>query len=113
MGILENFSHSQNCIKSTNKIPPYATNYKKEYLFIRGINKEFNNLVNNNLVYDYEDILNYLKRLEKIINKFIIAQDRKIFKEVSFSTLNFYDFLKCYYDQIWEFVFDYIFRKCM
>ena len=21
--------------------------------------------------------------------------------------------LKCYYDQIWEFVFDYIFRKCM
>ena len=22
-------------------------------------------------------------------------------------------FLKCYYDQIWELVFDYIFRKCM
>ena len=21
--------------------------------------------------------------------------------------------LKCYYDQIWEFVFDYIFRKCV
>ena len=40
-GILSHFSHSQNCIKKTNKIPPYATNYKKEYLFIRGINKEF------------------------------------------------------------------------
>ena len=32
---LEHFSHPQNCIKSTNKIPPYAANYKKEYLFIR------------------------------------------------------------------------------
>ena len=40
-GILSHFSNSQNCIKKTNKIPPYATNYKKEYLFIRGINKEF------------------------------------------------------------------------
>ena len=26
---------------ANNKIPEYATNYKKEYLFIRGINKEF------------------------------------------------------------------------
>ena len=41
MVILEHFSHSQNYIKSTNKIPPYAREYKKEYLFIRGINKEF------------------------------------------------------------------------
>ena len=41
MVILEHFSHSQNCIKSTNKIPPYAREYKKEYLFIRGINKKF------------------------------------------------------------------------
>ena len=39
--ILEHFSHSQNCIKSTNKIPPYVREYKKEYLFIRGIIKEF------------------------------------------------------------------------
>ena len=25
----------------------------------------------------------------------------------------FVSILKCYYDQIWELVFDYIFRKCM
>ena len=34
-------------VTSFNKIPPYATNYKKEYLFIRGINKEFKYFVDN------------------------------------------------------------------
>ena len=34
MGILSTTSNYQNCIKSTNnKIPEYATNYKKEYIF--------------------------------------------------------------------------------
>ena len=47
MGILATFSTSQNCIKSTNKIPEYAREYKKEYLFIRGINKEFKYFVEN------------------------------------------------------------------
>ena len=42
------FFHSSNCIKTTNKIPEYAKNYKKEYLFIRGINKEFKYFVENN-----------------------------------------------------------------
>ena len=41
MGILGTPSNYQNCIKSTNKIPEYAREYKKEYLFIIGINKEF------------------------------------------------------------------------
>ena len=47
MGILGHLSNSQNCIKSTNKIPEYARDYKKEYLFIRGINKEFQYFVDN------------------------------------------------------------------
>ena len=41
MGILGTSSNYQNCIKSTNKIPEYAREYKKEYLYIRGLNKEF------------------------------------------------------------------------
>ena len=41
MGPLNHLSNSQNSIKSTNKIPPYARDYKKEYLFIIGLNKEF------------------------------------------------------------------------
>ena len=39
MGILASFSNSQNFIKSNNKIPEYAREYKREYQFIRGINK--------------------------------------------------------------------------
>ena len=46
MGILYHFSNSKNCIKSTNKIPQYVGEYKKEYLFIRGINKEFKYFIN-------------------------------------------------------------------
>ena len=39
MGVATHFSHVQNLIKSNNKIPHYARDYKKEYLFIRGLNK--------------------------------------------------------------------------
>ena len=39
MGILGQTSNDQNCIKTTNKIPEYARDFKKEWLFIRGINK--------------------------------------------------------------------------
>ena len=37
----------QNCISGTNKIPEYAREFKNEYLFIRGINKEFKYFVDN------------------------------------------------------------------
>ena len=47
MGIVTHFSNSQNFIKSTNKIPEYARDYKKEYLFIIGLDKEFKYLVDN------------------------------------------------------------------
>ena len=35
----------QNCISGTNKIPEYAREFKNEYLFIRGINKELDNFI--------------------------------------------------------------------
>ena len=48
MGILGTSSKFQNCIKSTNnKIPEYTKEYKREYQFIRGINKEFKYFVDN------------------------------------------------------------------
>ena len=41
-GIAEHFSTAPLFkFKSNNKIPEYAKNYKKEYLYIRGLNKEF------------------------------------------------------------------------
>ena len=48
MGILEHFStpYQRELIgkmteNANNKIPHYAREYKKEYLYIRGLNKEF------------------------------------------------------------------------
>ena len=37
---------------SINKIPEYAREYKREYHFIRGINKEFKYFINRD--YDWE-----------------------------------------------------------
>ena len=45
MVILAQTSNFQNCIKKTNKIPEYARDFKNEYLFIRGINKEIESFV--------------------------------------------------------------------
>ena len=47
MVILAQTSNFQNCMKKTNKIPEYARDFKNEYLFIRGINKEFKYFVDN------------------------------------------------------------------
>ena len=44
MGILGQTSNYQNFIKNNNIIPDYASDYKNEYLFIRGIDKTGENL---------------------------------------------------------------------
>ena len=65
-----------------NKIPYYAREYKREYQFIRGINKEF-----KNLYYRYDDLNNGLfkskriDRLCKFIKRFLRAQESGKFKE--------------------------------
>ena len=41
------FSDLKNLIKMNNKIPEYAREYKREYQFIRGLNKEFKYFVDN------------------------------------------------------------------
>ena len=37
MGSLTRTSNFQNCIKKNNKIPEYARDFEKEWLFVRGI----------------------------------------------------------------------------
>ena len=39
---------------SFNKIPEYAKEYKREYQFIRGINKEFEYIIDFMIDYDKE-----------------------------------------------------------
>ena len=92
MGILEHFSNSQNCIKSTNKIPEYARDFKKEYLFIRGINKEIKYFVDN--INDATTGLFENDRVDRIkyfIKRFLKGQERGKLQDISSFVLRNYD----------------------
>ena len=68
MGILE----QKNCVRNSNsKIPEYARNFRNEYLFIRGINKEFKYFVDNiNEAYRGLFENHRVDRIKKFIKKF-------------------------------------------
>ena len=92
MGILEHFSNSQNCIKSTNIIPEYVRDFKKEYLFIRGINKEIKYFVDN--INDATTGLFENDRVDRIkyfIKRFLKGQERGKLQDISSFVLRNYD----------------------
>ena len=84
-GILARTSNFQNCVKLTNnKIPEYAREYKKEYLFIRGINKEFKYFIDK-----LDDLNNGLfeshraDRIKNFMKRFLRAQEKGKLKDIS------------------------------
>ena len=84
-GILARTSNFQNSVKSTNnKIPEYAREYKKEYLFIRGINKEFKYFIDK-----LDDLNNGLfeshraDRIKNFMKRFLRAQEKGKLKDIS------------------------------
>ena len=85
MGTLGTSSYYQNCIKSTNnKIPEYAREYKKEYLYIRGLNKEFKYLKNklvdlNNGLFES----NIADRIKYFMKRFLRGQEKGKLKDIS------------------------------
>ena len=84
MGPLNHLSNSQNCIKSTNKIPPYAREYKKEYLFIIGLDKEFKYLadhINEAPTGLFES--RKVDRIKYLIKRFLKAQEKGKLKDIS------------------------------
>ena len=84
MVILAHSSNFQNCIKKTNKIPEYARNFKNEYLFIRGINKEFKYFVDNiNEAYRGLFENHRVDKIKKFIKKFLLAQKLGYLNDVS------------------------------
>ena len=85
MGILSTTSNYQNYIKSTNnKIPEYARDYKKEYLFIRGINKEFKYFINKlDKLNDGLFESNIANRIKYFMKRFLRAQERGKLKDIS------------------------------
>ena len=75
MGILAQTSNFQNCIKKTNKISEYARDFRNEYLFIRGIDKQFKYFLDN--INDATRGLfqnHRVDRIKKYIKKFELAQ---------------------------------------
>ena len=89
MVIVEHFSNSQNFIKSTNKIPIYARDFKKEYLFIIGINKElkyFTEHINEAPTGLYEN--HRVDRIKYFIKRFLKGQERGKLKDISNFEIN-------------------------
>ena len=93
-GILARTSNFQNCVKLTNnKIPEYAREYKKEYLFIRGINKEFKYFIDK-----LDDLNNGLfeshraDRIKNFMKRFLRAQEKGKLKDISNMVLPRYDY---------------------
>ena len=67
-----------------NKIPVYASQYRKEYLFIRGINKEIKYLYDNiNEATNGLFKSNKCKRVVKFIKRFLLTQERGRLKDTS------------------------------
>ena len=91
MGILEQSSNPKNCIKSTNKIPEYARDFKNEWLFLRGINKEIKYFVDNIDEARYGLFENTrVDTIKNFIKKFLLSQERGKLKNTSnFEISNF------------------------
>ena len=84
MGILEHSSNYQNCIKKTNKIPDYASEFRNEYLFIRGINKTLEDFI----IKYHSDcselfVSSYSDRIKFFMRKFLKAQELDYLKDTS------------------------------
>ena len=87
------FSDFKNFIKSNNKIPHYARDYKKEYLFIRGLDKEFKYFINklddlNNGLFES----NISNRIKYNMKRFLRGQEKGKLKDISNLMLPRYDY---------------------
>ena len=89
MGITE----QKNCVKSINsKIPEYARDYKKEYLFIRGIDKMCFNFISK---YETDStklfVSEYYGSIKYFIKRFLKGQERGKLNDISSFVLRNYD----------------------
>ena len=80
-----NFQNLQNLIKSANnKIPEYASDFKREYQFIRLINREFKYFLNK-----LDDLnrglfeSNISNRIKYFMTRFLKAQEKGKLKDIS------------------------------
>ena len=98
MGILGNFStpYQRELIgkmteNANNKIPEYAKEYRREYQFIRGINKEFKYIKDYMEDCDKEFKSHKLDRIMNFIKIFLRAQERGKLKDISNFEFDYFD----------------------
>ena len=84
MGSLAQRCNISKSTQKQSKIPEYAKDFRKEWLYIRGINKEFKYLINK------LDTLNYglfesniANRIKNIMKEFLRAQEKGKLKNIS------------------------------
>ena len=94
------FSDFKNFIKMNKKIPHYAREYKKEYLYIRGLNKEFKYLINklDNLNKGLFES-NLSNRNKFIMKRFLRGQEKGKIKDISELVLQRDDY--CYLEDFY------------
>ena len=86
-------------LTSSNKIPEYAREYKREYQFIRGLNKEFSHISyfmenEENLKDEFKS--HKLDRIMKFIKTFLRAQEKGKFKDISHFEFDYFDINNIY-----------------
>ena len=82
-----------------NNIPEYAKEYKREYQLIKGINKEFRNITyfmeeEENLRDEFNS--HKLDRIMKMIKRFLRAQEKGKFKDITNIEFGYYDINNIY-----------------
>ena len=112
MGSTTHFSDFKNFIKMNNKIPHYAREYKREYLFIRGLNKEFKYFIDN--IDEPTRVLflnNKVGKIEDLINKFLKSPKSGKFRDINKLIFWRYDILNIieFYENISFDILDYKF----
>ena len=81
---------------SNNKIPEYAKEYKREYQFIIGINKEFK-YIKDFMENEENDFKDYkLDIIMKFIKRFLRAQEKGKFKDISNLEFDYFDINNIY-----------------
>ena len=91
MGVL---LHLSNCpsINKIDKIPEYVGQFRKEWLYIRGINKEFKYFVDNIDEASRGLFQNHrVDRIKKFIKRFLLAQERGRIQDTKKFVLKRYD----------------------
>ena len=98
---------------SKNKMPEYAREYKREYQFIRGINKEFKYIKDFMENCDNEFKSHKLDNIMQMIKRFLRAQEKGRLKDISNFEFDYFDINNIYEIKKDIYYYYYILQKLL